>query len=67
MRLLPLAFWGRFFKRRMPSTLWGRSLLIIVLPILVMQGAVTHGASCTLILKSKILKNSANFPLPDSV
>ena len=27
----------------MPTSLWGRSLLIIVLPILIMQGAVTWG------------------------
>lgn len=41
MRLLPPAVLGRFLKRRLPTTLWGRSLLIIVLPILIMQGAVT--------------------------
>ena len=41
MRLPSLAVWGRVFKRRLPSSLWGRSLLIIVLPILIMQGAVT--------------------------
>ncbi len=41
MRLLPLTVWGRVLKRRLPSSLWGRSLLIIVLPILIMQGAVT--------------------------
>lgn len=34
---------------------------------MVVRGEVTHGASCTLILKSKILKNCANFPPPDSV
>lgn len=28
-------------KRRLPTSLWGRSLLIIVVPVLVMQGAVT--------------------------
>ncbi|QTC91871.1 ATP-binding protein [Brevundimonas goettingensis] len=41
MRFTPLAVWGRFLKRRVPSSLWGRSLLIIVAPILIMQGAVT--------------------------
>ena len=32
----------RWFKRRLPSTLWGRSLLIIVLPVAIMQIAVTY-------------------------
>lgn len=41
MRLLPPALWSRFLKRRLPTTLWGRSLLIIVIPVLVMQVAVT--------------------------
>ncbi len=41
MRLLPLPLWARMIKRRLPTSLWGRSLLIIVLPVLVMQGAVT--------------------------
>ncbi len=41
MRLVPFPVLGRFIKRRMPSSLWGRSLLIIVLPVLIMQGAVT--------------------------
>jgi two-component system osmolarity sensor histidine kinase EnvZ len=41
VRLLPAYLWPRFLKRRLPSTLWGRSLLIIVLPVLVMQVAVT--------------------------
>lgn len=41
MRLLPAALWPRFLKRRLPTSLWGRSLLIIVLPVLVMQVAVT--------------------------
>ena len=41
MRLLPASLWPRFVKRRLPSSLWGRSLLIIVLPVLVMQVAVT--------------------------
>ena len=34
-------FWPRFLRRRLPSSLFGRSLLIIVLPIAVMQMAVT--------------------------
>ncbi|HEY1073236.1 ATP-binding protein [Brevundimonas sp.] len=41
MRLLPLPLWARMIKRRLPTSLWGRSLLIIVLPVLIMQGAVT--------------------------
>ena len=41
MRLLPFPVVARILKRRLPTTLWGRSLLIIVLPILIMQGAVT--------------------------
>ena len=41
MRLLPAGVWARVLKRRLPTSLWGRSLLIIVLPILVMQVAVT--------------------------
>ena len=41
MRLLPASLWPRFLKRRVPTSLWGRSLLIIVLPVLVMQAAVT--------------------------
>lgn len=41
MRLLPASLWPRFLKRRLPTSLWGRSLLIIVLPVLVMQVAVT--------------------------
>ena len=41
MRLLPFPVLARFLKRRLPSSLWGRSLLIIVLPIMIMQGAVT--------------------------
>jgi two-component system, OmpR family, osmolarity sensor histidine kinase EnvZ len=41
MRLLPPNLWPRFLKRRLPTSLWGRSLLIIVLPVLVMQVAVT--------------------------
>ncbi len=34
-------FWPRFVKRRLPSTLFGRSLLIIVLPVAIMQVVVT--------------------------
>ena len=41
MRLLPFNVWARMIKRRLPTSLWGRSLLIIVLPVLIMQGAVT--------------------------
>ncbi|HEX3699717.1 MAG TPA: ATP-binding protein [Phenylobacterium sp.] len=41
MRLAPRLF-GRWVKRRMPTTLFGRSLLIIVLPIALMQIAVTY-------------------------
>ena len=41
MRLLPAYLWPRFLKRRLPTSLWGRSLLIIVLPVLAMQIAVT--------------------------
>ena len=41
MRLLPASLWPRFLKRRLPTSLWGRALLIIVLPVLVMQAAVT--------------------------
>ena len=32
---------GRFIKRRLPTSLWGRSLLIIILPVFLMQVAVT--------------------------
>jgi len=41
MKLLPPSLWKRFLKRRLPTSLWGRSLLIIVLPVAVMQVAVT--------------------------
>lgn len=41
MRLLPASLWTRFLKRRLPTTLWGRSLLIIIIPVLVMQTVVT--------------------------
>src|SRR5215468_8112737 len=33
---------GRWIKRQMPKTLFGRSLLIIVLPVALMQIAVTY-------------------------
>src|ERR1700712_5775247 len=33
--------WPRFLKRRLPQSLFGRSLLIIVLPVGLMQIAVT--------------------------
>ena len=38
MRLIPFPVIARVLKRQLPTTLWGRSLLIIVLPILIMQG-----------------------------
>ena len=41
MKLAPARFWPRFLKQRMPKSLWGRALLIIVLPVAVMQVAVT--------------------------
>jgi two-component system osmolarity sensor histidine kinase EnvZ len=41
MRLYPRMV-GRWIKRRMPTTLFGRSLLIIILPIALMQIAVTY-------------------------
>lgn len=44
MRIRPrIARWflPRFLKRRLPTTLYGRSMLIIVLPIAIMQMAVT--------------------------
>ena len=41
MRLMPFNVWTRWIKRRVPTSLWGRSLLIIVLPVLIMQAAVT--------------------------
>jgi two-component system osmolarity sensor histidine kinase EnvZ len=37
-----LRLMGRIIKRRLPTTLFGRSLLIIVLPVAVMQIAVTY-------------------------
>ena len=36
-----MSAWARFLRRRLPTSLWGRSLLIIVLPVLLMQVAVT--------------------------
>lgn len=41
MRRLKLKFWPQIIKRKIPKTLWGRALLIIVLPIALMQVAVT--------------------------
>ena len=40
-RVLSRLFWPRVVKRFLPTSLWGRSLLIIVLPVAVMQIAVT--------------------------
>src|SRR3978361_172949 len=40
-RLWPAAFWRRI-KRPLPPCLFGRSLLIIVLPVAIMQIAVTY-------------------------
>ena len=42
MRLLPPRLWSRLLKRSLPTSLWGRALLIIVLPIALMQVAVTY-------------------------
>jgi two-component system osmolarity sensor histidine kinase EnvZ len=42
MRIATPRIFGRWVKRRMPTTLFGRSLLIIVLPIALMQIAVTY-------------------------
>lgn len=33
--------WSRLIRRRLPTSLWGRALLIIVLPVSLMQVAVT--------------------------
>ncbi len=33
--------WSRLLRRRLPTSLWGRALLIIVLPVALMQVAVT--------------------------
>ncbi|MEY4256135.1 MAG: hypothetical protein RLZZ141_1362, partial [Pseudomonadota bacterium] len=37
---LPLS-WVKFVKRLLPTTLFGRSLLIIVLPVAIMQIVIT--------------------------
>ncbi len=37
----PMRLWARLLRRRLPTSLWGRALLIIVLPIALMQVAVT--------------------------
>jgi len=42
MRAIPLRIMGRWIKRQMPKSLFGRSLLIIVLPVALMQVAVTY-------------------------
>jgi len=42
MRLPRFRLLGRWIKRQMPKTLFGRSLLIIVLPVALMQIAVTY-------------------------
>jgi two-component system osmolarity sensor histidine kinase EnvZ len=42
MRLPRSRVLGRWIKRQMPKTLFGRSLLIIVLPVALMQIAVTY-------------------------
>ncbi|HYD45774.1 MAG TPA: ATP-binding protein [Phenylobacterium sp.] len=42
MRLVPLKVLGRWFKRQLPKSLFGRSLLIIILPVALMQIAVTY-------------------------
>jgi len=39
---LSLRLAGRWIKRRLPTTLFGRSLLIIILPVVAMQIAVTY-------------------------
>ena len=41
MKLFPARFWPGFLRRRLPTSLWGRALLIIVLPVALMQVAVT--------------------------
>jgi two-component system, OmpR family, osmolarity sensor histidine kinase EnvZ len=40
-RWLPPKYWGRWWKRQLPTSLFGRALLIIVLPVALMQIAVT--------------------------
>lgn len=37
----PTRLWARVIRRRLPTSLWGRALLIIVLPVALMQVAVT--------------------------
>ena len=37
----PMRLWTRVLRRRLPTSLWGRALLIIVLPVALMQVAVT--------------------------
>ena len=41
LRIFSSAGWQRLIKRSLPTTLFGRSLLIIVLPVAIMQIAVT--------------------------
>ncbi len=41
MRVASPRLWLRVLRRRLPTSLWGRSLLIIVLPVFLMQVAVT--------------------------
>ncbi|HEX5379624.1 MAG TPA: ATP-binding protein [Phenylobacterium sp.] len=41
LRLFSQARWQRIIKRSLPTTLFGRSLLIIILPVAIMQVAVT--------------------------
>lgn len=40
-RWLPPKYWARQVKRSLPQSLFGRAFLIIVLPVALMQGAVT--------------------------
>ncbi len=42
MKAPPPRLWSRALKRSLPQSLWGRALLIIVLPIALMQVAVTY-------------------------
>jgi two-component system osmolarity sensor histidine kinase EnvZ len=39
--MLPPKYWGRWLKRQLPTSLFGRALLIIVLPVALMQLLVT--------------------------
>jgi two-component system osmolarity sensor histidine kinase EnvZ len=43
MRLAPPRIWPRLVKRLLPTSLYGRSLLIIILPVALMQVAVAWG------------------------